>query len=75
MVGRALHPHGKLRYKALRFAVYPRTVSSFDQRVTLGVVDQRLAVQGGDQLYTDSASSYPAPRGYMHEVVKHTRQA
>ena len=25
--GRALHPHGTLSYKALRFAVYPRTAS------------------------------------------------
>jgi hypothetical protein len=38
-------------------------------------MDQPLAVQVGGQLYTDSASSYPAPQGYMPEVVKHTQQA
>jgi transposase len=41
----------------------------------LGEVDQRLAVQGGSQLYTDSASSYRALQGYMHEVVNHTQKA
>ena len=32
-----------------------------------------LAVQAGSQLYTDSASSYRALKGYMHEFVNHTR--
>ena len=41
--GRALHPHGTLSYKALRFAVYPRTASSFDQRVTLGEKSRNTA--------------------------------
>jgi ISXO2-like transposase domain len=41
----------------------------------LGEVDQRLAVQVGSQLYTDSASSYRALQGYMHEVVNRTQKA
>jgi hypothetical protein len=41
----------------------------------VGEVDQRLAVQGGSQLYTDSASSYRALQGYMPEVVNHTQKA
>src|SRR5262245_47581250 len=38
--GRDLHPHEELSYKAVGFAIYPRTASSFDQRVTLGVVSR-----------------------------------
>ena len=33
-----------------------------------------LAVQAGSQLYTDSASSYRALKGYVHEFVNHTQQ-
>ena len=33
-----------------------------------------LAVQVGSRLYTDSASSYRALKGYMHEFVNHTQQ-
>jgi ISXO2-like transposase domain len=32
------------------------------------------AVQAGSRLYTDSASSYWALKGYVHEFVKHTQQ-
>ena len=32
-----------------------------------------LAVQMGSRLYTDSASSYRAVTGYVHEFVNHTR--
>jgi len=33
-----------------------------------------LAVQAGCRLYTDSASSYRALKGYMHEFVTHTQK-
>jgi hypothetical protein len=33
-----------------------------------------LAVQVGSRLYTDSASSYRAVQGYMHEFVNHTQK-
>src|SRR5499425_1872174 len=33
-----------------------------------------LAVQAGSRLYTDSASSYQALKGYLHEFVNHTRK-
>jgi hypothetical protein len=33
-----------------------------------------LAVQAGSRLYPDSASSYRAVKGYMHEFVNHTRK-
>ena len=33
-----------------------------------------LAVQVGSRLYTDSASSYRALKGYVHEFVNHTQQ-
>jgi len=33
-----------------------------------------LAVQAGSCLYTDSASSYRALKGYMHEFVHHTQK-
>jgi len=35
-------------------------------------VRQSLAVQAGSRLYTDSASSYRALKGYVHEFVNHT---
>ena len=34
-----------------------------------------LAVQAGSRLYTDSASSYRALKGYVHEFVNHTQKA
>ena len=34
-----------------------------------------LAVQAGSRLYTDSASSYRAVKGYVHEFVNHTQKA
>jgi transposase-like protein len=34
-----------------------------------------LAVQAGSRLYTDSASSYRAVKGYMHDFVNHTKKA
>jgi transposase-like protein len=33
-----------------------------------------LTVQAGSRLYTDSASSYRALQGYVHEFVNHTQQ-
>jgi hypothetical protein len=33
-----------------------------------------LAVQAGNRLYTDSASSYRAVTGYLHEYVNHTQK-
>src|SRR2546425_4352569 len=33
-----------------------------------------LAVQAGSRLYTDSASSYRAVTGYVHEFVNHTKK-
>jgi transposase-like protein len=33
-----------------------------------------LAVQAGSKLYTDSASSYRALRGYAHDFVNHTKK-
>ena len=33
-----------------------------------------LAVEAGSRLYTDSASSYRALKGYMHEFVTHTQK-
>jgi hypothetical protein len=33
-----------------------------------------LAVQTGSRLYTDSASSYRALKGYVHEFVNHTQK-
>jgi transposase-like protein len=33
-----------------------------------------LAVQAGSRLYTDSASSYRAVKGYLHAFVNHTQK-
>jgi hypothetical protein len=33
-----------------------------------------IAVHAGIQLYTDSASSYRAVTGYVHEFVNHTQK-
>src|SRR5215470_17849669 len=33
-----------------------------------------IAVQAGSRLYTDSASSYRAVKGYLHEFVNHTQK-
>jgi hypothetical protein len=33
-----------------------------------------IAVQTGSRLYTDSASSYRALTGYMHDFVNHTKK-
>jgi hypothetical protein len=33
-----------------------------------------LAVRAGSRLYTDSASSYRAVKGYVHEYVNHTKK-
>ncbi len=33
-----------------------------------------LALQTGSRLYTDSASSYRALRGYVHDFVNHTKK-
>jgi hypothetical protein len=34
-----------------------------------------IAVHAGSRLYTDSASSYRAVKGYVHEFVNHTQKA
>ena len=43
---------------------------------TVNTVQQAadLAVQAGSRLYTDSASSYQALKGYVHAFVNHTRK-
>jgi len=33
-----------------------------------------IAMQRGSRLFTDSASSYRALTGYLHEYVNHTKQ-
>jgi transposase-like protein len=33
-----------------------------------------IAMQAGSRLYTDSASSYRAVKGYVHEYVNHTQK-
>jgi hypothetical protein len=33
-----------------------------------------ITVRAGSRLYTDSASSYRAVKGYVHEVVNHTKK-
>jgi hypothetical protein len=33
-----------------------------------------LAVQTGSRLYTDSASSYRALKGYVHDYINHTKK-
>ena len=33
-----------------------------------------IAVQAGSRLYTDSASSYRAVKGYVHDFVNHTKK-
>jgi hypothetical protein len=33
-----------------------------------------IAVQKGSRLYTDSASSYLALKGYMYDLVNHTQK-
>ena len=33
-----------------------------------------IAVRTGSRLYTDSASSYRAVKGYMHDFVNHTKK-
>jgi hypothetical protein len=33
-----------------------------------------IAVRTGSRLYTDSASSYRALKGYMHDYVNHTQK-
>ena len=33
-----------------------------------------IAVQAGSRLYTDSASSYQALKGYVHDYVNHTQK-
>jgi hypothetical protein len=32
-----------------------------------------IAVRAGSRLYTDSAGSYRALKGYLHEFVNHTQ--
>jgi transposase len=45
-----------------------------DYTVTTVQKAAELAVQVGSRLYTDSASSYWALKGYVHEFVNHTQQ-
>jgi transposase-like protein len=53
-------------------AVVVHAVKNF----TVTTVQQaaEMAVQAGSRLYTDSASSYRAVKGYMHEFVNHTQK-
>ena len=39
-----------------------------------GAAGADVAVQAGSRLYTDSASSYRAVKGYVHEFVNHTQK-
>jgi transposase-like protein len=46
-----------------------------DFTVRTGQQAAALAVQAGSRLYTDSASSYRAVKGYRHAFVNHTQKA
>jgi transposase-like protein len=53
-------------------AVVVQAVRDFTVSTVQKAVD--LAVQKGSRLYTDSASSYQALKGYLHEYVNHTQK-
>src|SRR5262249_34190707 len=52
--------------------VSPQYLSALGRYKTQKAAD--LAIQAGSRLYTDSASSYRALKGYVHEYVKHTQK-
>src|SRR5215475_4900760 len=52
--------------------VVVHTVKDFTVKTVQKAAD--VAVQAGSRLYTDSASSYQAVKGYMHEFVNHTQK-
>ena len=56
-----------------RGAVVIQGVRDFTVKTVPKAAD--LAVQAGSRLYTDSASSYRAVQGYLHEDVNHTQKA
>jgi hypothetical protein len=53
-------------------AVVIQTTQNFTVKTVQKAAD--LAVQAGSRLYTDSASSYRALKGYMHAFVNHTQK-
>jgi transposase-like protein len=53
-------------------SVVVHTVKDFTVKTVQQAAD--LAVQAGSRLYTDSASSYRALKGYVHEFVNHTKK-
>jgi hypothetical protein len=53
-------------------AVVLQTTHDFTVKTVQKAVD--LAVQAGSRLYTDSANSYRAVKGYVHEFVNHTQK-
>ncbi len=53
-------------------AVVVQAVRAFTVSTVQKAAD--LAVQKGSRLYTDSASSYQALKGYFHEYVHHTKK-
>ena len=53
-------------------AVVIHATRDFTVKTVQKAVD--LAVQAGSRLYTDSASSYRAVKGYLHAFVNHTQQ-
>ena len=53
-------------------AVVIQATKDFTVRTVQKAAD--LAVQAGSRLYTDSASSYRALKGYVHEFVNHTKK-
>jgi transposase-like protein len=55
-----------------RGAVVVQAVRDFTVKTVQQAAD--LAVHAGSRLYTDSASSYRAVQGYVHEFVNHTQQ-
>ena len=53
-------------------AVVIHTTRDFTVQTVQKAAD--LAVQAGSRLYTDSASSYRAVKGYLHAFVNHTQK-
>jgi len=53
-------------------AVVIQATRDFTVRTVQKAAD--VAVQAGSRLYTDSASSYQALKGYVHEFVNHTKK-
>jgi hypothetical protein len=53
-------------------AIVLHTTKDFTVKTVQKVAN--LAVQAGSRLYTDSASSYRAVKGYVHAFVNHTKK-